>query len=213
MLVDFALLRNQLQAGLDELILPHQTKEWPYSGDKPMLPLAQVNVEELHVVPNSLEDIAFITIFIDCEALPIDHNPNGSGWLIRTYKNINSLKPIEPPDQISPIKPFPMKPRVYEKDYPCWEDVAGSVPEELDENYYDLFDNLGGFKIGGWPTLIQAEIFWAPWNKHPANPEYVFQIDTEEKAHWSWGDGGVGYFGRGTAKDHEDTWVLEWQCY
>ncbi|MHC4974852.1 MAG: DUF1963 domain-containing protein, partial [Planctomycetota bacterium] len=77
----------------------------------------------------------------------------------------------------------------------------------------DLFENTPGFKLGGWPTLIQSEIFWAPWNRHPAAPEYVFQIDSTAKGNWSWGDGGVGYFGRGTAPGKTDEWALAWQCY
>jgi hypothetical protein len=74
-------------------------------------------------------------------------------------------------------------------------------------------DDTPEFKLGGWPTLIQSEIFWAPWNRHPAAPEYVFQIDSTGKGNWSWGDGGVGYFGRGTAPGKTDEWALAWQCY
>ena len=78
--------------------------------------------------------------------------------------------------------------------------------------YYDLFRNVSGLKLGGWPSLIQSEIYWAPWNKYPAAPEYVLQIDSEPKALWAWGHGGVGYFGRGTAEGYEDEWACEWQC-
>ena len=87
------------------------------------------------------------------------------------------------------------------------------LPPEVEEDYVDLFENVQGFKLGGWPTLIQSEIYWAPWNKHPASPEYVFQIDSTEKGNWAWGDNGLGYFGRGTAPGHEDVWTLSWQCY
>lgn len=64
-----------------------------------------------------------------------------------------------------------------------------------------------------WHTLIQSEIYWAPYNQHPAKPEYIFQIDSTEKGNWMWGDNGVGYFGRGTKEGHEDEWTIEWQCY
>ncbi len=53
--------------------------------------------------------------------------------------------------------------------------------------YHELLENRHCSKIGGWPSLIQSEIFWAPLNRHPADPEYVLQIDTEPKAHWAWG--------------------------
>jgi uncharacterized protein YwqG len=75
-----------------------------------------------------------------------------------------------------------------------------------------MFEHHPESKIGGWPYLIQSEVFWAPENRHPANPEYVFQIASERKAHWQWGDGGIGYFGRGTG-DATEAWTLSWQCY
>ncbi len=62
----------------------------------------------------------------------------------------------------------------------------------------------------GWPG--GREIYWAPLNKHPANPEYVFQIGTEPLADFAWGDQGVGYFGRGTGAAR-DQWTFSWQCY
>jgi hypothetical protein len=103
-------------------------------------------------------------------------------------------------------------PRVVEEDFPCWEDVDVELPEHIMDNFVDLFPNTPGFKLGGWPTLIQSEIYWAPWKRHPAAPQYVFQIDSDEKARWSWGDRGIGYFGRGTIPGREDEWTLEWQC-
>ena len=104
-----------------------------------------------------------------------------------------------------------MRGRIVEKDYPCWEDLPVDVSDTIDDKYYDLFQNVDGFKLGGWPSLIQSEIFWAPWNKHPAKPKYVFQIDSDPKANWNWGDGGVGYFGRGTVAGMEDEWAFECQ--
>jgi uncharacterized protein YwqG len=105
-----------------------------------------------------------------------------------------------------------MRPKVVEEDYPEWEDVPCAVPPEADDKYYDLFPNVPGFKLGGWPTLVQSEIYWAPGQKHPISPEYVFQIDTTEKGNWMWGDSGVGYFGRGTVAGRRDEWAIEWQC-
>jgi hypothetical protein len=105
-----------------------------------------------------------------------------------------------------------MRPKVVEDDFPCWEDVPIDLPDDVSDRYYDVYHNVPGTKLGGWPTLVQAPIFWAPWNKHPAAPEYVFQVDSSEKAGWSWGHDGVGYLGRGTAPGKEDEWALAWQC-
>ena len=185
---------------------------WPHYQGKPMHALAQINLTELPFKPSGLEEFEFITIFIGPDELPVDE-PNGTKWVIRTYDSLADLIPLEETESGSWLKPFPMKPREIDEDYPCWEDVPIECPEEIDNDYYDLFENVGGFKLGGWPTLIQSEIFWAPWNKHDACPEYVFQIDTTEKGNWMWGDNGVGYFGRGTAEGKENEWALVWQCY
>ncbi len=106
-----------------------------------------------------------------------------------------------------------MRPRIVEEDFPCRDDVPIELDKDVEDNYGDLFENTNGLKLGGWPTLIQSEVWWAPLNRHPAAPEYVFQVDSTEKGNWSWGDGGVGYFGRGTAPGHEDEWACEWQCF
>lgn len=184
---------------------------WPCFDNKPMHALAQVNLLEFQDKPSGLEDIDVLALFIGPDKLPLD-TPNGDGWLIRAYKNISDLVPIHRVESCSGIKKLPMKCRVVENDYPCWEDVAHDLPEELEERYYDVFTNTDGFKFGGWPSLIQSEIYWAPFNKHVANPQYVFQIDSTDKGNWAWGDAGVGYIGRGTAEGRVDDWALAWQC-
>jgi len=187
-------------------------EDWPMQNGKPMHALAQINLTDFAFKPEGLERVDFITVFVGPEELPVD-TPNGNNWEIRIYENLSDLVPLNQLDTGSWIKPFPMKSRVVEEDYPCWEDVPVECPEEIEDDYYDLFDNVSGFKFGGWPTLIQAEIFWAPWNQHEAIPEYMFQIDTTEKGNWMWGDNGVGYFGKGTAEGKENEWALSWQCY
>lgn len=191
-------------AGVDET--------WPFCDGKPMHALCQLNIGEMPFPAPGLEDIGFVTVFIGADKLPC-HSPNGADWCLRTYPSTKSLVPLERVDSGSVIKPFAMRPRIIEEDYPCWEDVNIQLPDDLDDAYFDHFENVGGLKLGGWATLVQAQIFWAPWNRHPAVPEYVFQIDSTDKGNWMWGDSGVGYFGRGTAKGHTDEWACEWQCY
>ncbi|MCP5021089.1 MAG: DUF1963 domain-containing protein [bacterium] len=185
---------------------------WPLMGEKPMVPLCQVNLTNLPIPIPRLEDIALLTVFVGPEELPGDE-PNGTNWAIRTYSSLEDLVPVEKPQLPGIVRPFPMQPRVLEADYPCYEDVAFELPPGLSEDYYDICDNVLGFKLGGWPTLIQSEIWWAPHNDHPASPEYVFQIDSTEKGNWMWGDSGVGYFGRGTTSTQRDEWSIQWQCY
>lgn len=195
--------------GRVRVALPHEI--WPSHNEKPMLPLCQINCAELPYKPEVLSDTALISVFVSQDNLP-DDTPNGEGWVLRTYTSLEGLVQIDDPKSTMPIKPFPVRWDVIEEDYPCWEDVEMKLPPDIEERYYDLFENRDGSKVGGWPSLIQSEIFWAPWNQHPASPAYVFQIDSEEKAQWQWGDAGVGYFGRGTGYS-TDQWALSWQCY
>ncbi len=194
------------------VLLGAKGDEWPISNGKPMLPLAQINLEKLPFKPTGLENLSFLSIFIDSENLPIS-TPNGLGWKVFSYKSQALLTPLTQPITTSNIRPFPMKAKIIEEDFPCWEDVEIELPDDVHENYYDLFENANGIKLGGWPSLIQSEIFWAPYNQHPAKPKYLFQIDSVPKSGWGWADGGVGYFGRGTESSSLNEWVMEWQCY
>ncbi|MDJ0941527.1 MAG: DUF1963 domain-containing protein [Woeseiaceae bacterium] len=201
---------NSSWFGAVNLATPEQS--WPESNGKPMHALCQINIADLPFRTPGLEDIDFLSVFIGPDELPSDEL-NGTNWCLRTYRAGERLVALEQVDSGSVIRPFPMRPIVIEEDFPMWEDVEIDLFEQIAGDYYDHFDNVGGLKLGGWPTLIQSEIFWAPWNKHPANPRYVFQIDSTEKGNWTWGDSGVGYFGRGTAQGYTDEWACEWQCY
>lgn len=191
--------------------LPGET--WPVWNGKPMMPLCQFNLKEIPYLPDNLVDIALIAVFVQQDDLPMFHTANGDQWLLRAYTALTDLVVIPEPADQGYIKPFPIRWEIVEEDYPTWDDASSlDLPAEIRENYDDLFDTQQGTKIGGWPFTAQSEIYWAPLNEHPANPEYVFQIDSETKAHWAWGDSGFGYFGRGTGI-FRDQWTLEWQCY
>lgn len=195
--------------GRVNLALPGE--EWPTHEGKPMYALAQIDLTQLPFRPPRLDDLEVITVFID-DDLPAGDGPNGDGWCLRAYPDRSALVPLAQVETGSYIKPFPMRPEIIEEDYPKWEDVSIELPPDIDERYYDLFENAEGFKLGGWPFLVQSEIQWAAWG-HPAQPEYVFQIDSSDRAGWMWGDSGVGYFGRGTRPGHTDEWAMSWQCY
>jgi hypothetical protein len=186
-------------------------EEWPRSGGAPMHALGQINLADLPFRPPRLADIEMITLFIGPGQLPVDE-PNGQNWCLRAYRSLPELVAIQAPGTDSGIQAFPMRPKAVEEDFPIWDDLPIELSDDDFETYYDRYPNVPGLKLGGWPTLIQGEISWAPWNNHPAAPEYVFQVDSSEKAGWRWGDGGVGYFGRGTAPGKEDEWALAWQC-
>ncbi len=185
---------------------------WPQTEGRPMHALCQVNLTEMPFRPPRLDNIELLTVFIGPDQLPIDA-PNGSNWCLRSYASIKQLAPLARVETSSRIRPLPMRPRTIEEDFPSWEDAAAELQADLPDDYDDQFPNAGGFKLGGWPKLIQSQITWAQDDTHPAAPEYVFQIDSTEKGNWMWGDGGVGYFGRGTLPGHENEWACVWQTY
>lgn len=193
-----------------------------------MLPLAQIDLTQLPFSPPGFEGIAFITLFI-CEDVQTlsEEDINGSCWALRTYKSLDELIPLEIPETIdaSRFEPRQMHFAEIENEYPNWEDAftvygkmpieeedfknAPEIPEEVSENYHSNYGNSPNSKLAGWPTLIHSEIFWAPWNKHPANPKYMFQLQHEEVA--DWGGYGFLYFGKGTTLDTENEWFVSSQ--
>ena len=107
-------------------------------------------------------------IFVDPDAVIEEMG----AWSIRVYSRLEDLVPLKAPATMkSEIKALPMRARVVEEDYPIYDDVVDQIPEEIEDDYADEFKNISGFKLGGWPTLIQSEISWEPSNAHPAKPE------------------------------------------
>lgn len=184
-------------------------ESWPESNGKPMIALCQINLNELPFRPDGLEDIDFITLFIDSSYFPSD-DTDCDNWCLRTYRNTDDLIEMPCIETGSSIIPFPMRPEVIE-DYPCWDDLPIDCPEELEEDFYSLFPNQSGFKLGGWPTLLQSEIFWS--SNEEFNPTFIFQVDSIEKCNWVLADGGIAYLGRETVKGKLDEWFISWQSY
>lgn len=186
---------------------------WPMHDGVPMHALCQINLTELPFRPAHLDDLAMIAVFIGPTQLPVDE-PNGQNWCLRAYKDLDTLCTLAQPNVRSPIKSFPMKPRLVDKDFACLDDVSElGIDIDDEDEYKERCPNIDGLKLGGWPSLIQSTIYWTGQTNDLINPEYVFQIDSCEKALWQWGDGGVGYFGRGTSEGHKDAWALTWQCF
>jgi hypothetical protein len=192
-------------------------ENWP-AGEKgqPMHAICQINLTELPFRPTLLQDTAFLSVFIDPES-HYDRGgvPNGTCWLLRAYKTLEHLRPVQIPEAHFAIKPLPLTPEIIEQDYPCHDNVPWEILDWFNnhgEKYYDHFSTTNGLKLGGWPSLVQSELYWE-YNQLPSQPDFTFQIDSEEKAGWYWGDAGVVYFGRGMAPGQEDTWSIDAQCY
>lgn len=179
-----------------------------------MIPLMQLNLENLLFVPESLKEIKLLTIFVS-QNLPCDIAPNGSNWVVREYRDVSKLQKKEFSNPSLQLKPFPLKPTVIPEDFPIWDDsysfpenIADEIlrleDEEIIENYFDTFDIQYEHKLGGYPTYCQSGIYFGE------GFEFVMQIMSDEKVGFSIGDAGILFL----AKNKETgEWRLYWDCY
>jgi hypothetical protein len=171
-----------------------------------LFPLLQINVGELPAVPPELAGTALLVVFLDIEEIPFDE-PHGQGWCIREYSSLDGLEPL--PDYPEPNRPRPFAVRwfVGEPEGPDWEDAwdlvdLAAVNDDpgVSEEFHERFANSERTKVGGYPHCIQ----------HGAGLEgYVFQVGSEEKAHWNLVDNGVAHF----FKSPGGQWRWECQFY
>jgi hypothetical protein len=201
---------NPFASWFGKVLVAGAGENWPAVHGKPMCPLCQINLNEFPFKPQLISNLAFITIFIDPDEIPRDEDANGTSWCLRAYSSTDELIPLAQVKTASSIKPFPMLPEVIEQDFPHYDDCPVTIPTRFEEDYSTRFPTADGIKFGGWPLLIQGEL---DWNSAAAEPAFVFQIDSIEKAHWQWGDGGIAYFGRAPTAEYQQEWWFSWQCY
>lgn len=196
-----------------DVLLAQEGEGWPHwypsSSKDPvyLTPLAQFNLTEAPYVPEKLNKYKLITVFIDAEELPYDR-PHGEGWLVRAYESFDNLVPLKRPNVEFPIKPFPIRWTIAENEGPSWEDAC-NITDMTEFNlvkdsdlYYEKYKNSERTKLGGFPALLQGTLKFGI-------DDFMFQIGTEEKAEWMWGDCGIGYFGL----TNGGKWLFEWTCY
>ena len=183
--------------------LPHEI--WPTYQERPMYALCQINLDSLPFVPPCVRDLVYISVFVSNVAVG-SGSANDSRWCLRAYRDFSRLVPMDIVETGSPIRTLSMEPDVVD-DFPCWGDVDVTLPGEIASSYYDIFDNVEGFKIGGWPTTVGGCLEWSA-----PSTEFVFQIDSTAVGNWVWGDGGIGYFGRNTKLLVSD-WELKYLDY
>ncbi|MGI2035709.1 DUF1963 domain-containing protein [Rhizobium panacihumi] len=171
---------------------------------EPMVPLLQIRVDELPFVPEQISHAALIVLF-RAPSAPLTATPHGEGWLIREYTTLDGLQPF--PAVEAPFKSFPVQWTRADDDSPGWEDAWSLLDltsinrdEAAFDRFFDEFARYSATKVGGYPYEIQ----------HGAGVEdFVFQVGSEDKAHWMWGDSGVAYFHR----TEDGTWRFDCQFY
>lgn len=168
-------------------------------NNKPMVPIATMFVEESNYIPEALQGIKLITVFMDFEFW----NNLGAGdykdfFEIRTYTSLDNLEKCDYTSE--EILPFPLVAKKVENEFPQWEDLGDSneplfdiiLKLEKDEGvdyYTDIFEeNNSCHKFGGYPSTIQGGMCFDD------GYEFVMQISSDEKADMNIVDGGNFYF-------------------
>lgn len=179
-------------------------EQWPLNNGQPMIPLLQVRTDELPYRPADLNSVALFNVFVGPQELPVDIAENGAGWILRSYSGLDGLSPLASAHSL--VRPFPVRWRMSELEGPQWQDAWGlqdltefnRIPNSTDL-FYDRYKRHEYTKVGGWPSYIQSPV---------DSGDFVFQIGSEEKPGWMWGDNGNGYFFIRAGK-----WFLHWDCF
>ena len=174
-----------------------------------MIPLLQLCIDNLPLIPKALSKTKVITVFIASE-LPFEITPNGKEWILREYTESDELviKDLKNPSSL--LKAFPLKPKIIKEDYPVFD--GGGLANELEErileleesgvidDYGELLDNVYGHKLGGYPSFCQ------PGPDFGKGFEFVFQVASDEKVNLNIVDDGTFFF----VKNHQ---TEEWKYY
>lgn len=211
---------------------PTQAKPVLDKAGKPLYALAQFYLPALPFVPEKLNHVTWLTVFLGEELpdrpsrLPLNElNDDGEtknraeGWLIREYTVADELVTFEFPQQGIP-KPFPLKPFFKDQDFPLWD--GGGVPYEIEKeictldnfgdednpdklNYYEdiVGDNHSYLhKFGGYPSFCQSGVSFEGF-------DFMFQISSDDKANFNVVDSGSLLFFR----NDEGEWLLYYDFY
>lgn len=186
-------------------------------SERPLFFICQLNLSEAPFVPEFLQDVKLLTVFMDVEARRLGRE-NGDGWLLRAYSRLDGLQPLAIPTTATVPRGFEVR---YEQvdDHPLGDDPELKVVPGFNRKDAKL-EHIFRTKIGGYASNIQSVQWWWDTNhpeeklrEHPSRPRYCFQIASEEKVGLYWGDNGFLYFARGTAANCGSQWFLDSQCY
>lgn len=178
----------------------HKDEELPTDSDgMPMVPLLQLPLFALPLVPEPLKRTQMLTVFCSRNYMPGDKD-FASRFCIRQYTDTTELvrKELIHPD--SYIKPFPLSFQVVEDDRPSWDsaDMPHALQMEIlkledDETLdFDYFEDVGNAyqstKLGGYAAYIQGS------QGFPDGYEFLLQIASDFKANFNIVDSGNFYF-------------------
>jgi hypothetical protein len=175
-----------------------------------MIPLAQLYLKNLPYVPETVEGIELITLFISTE-FPQPFDEMGNSWVIREYPSLEGLVRKEIVSPSSFIEPFPLRSERFELDCPLWEDgdkmlssmrndiIALEQSGEI-ESYYDIIEHYYAHKLGGYPSSSsQSGVDFGD------GFEFVFQIASDPDMKLNVGDNSSFMFAR---NQNSNRWVM-----
>ena len=168
----------------------------------PMLPLAQVYLPALPSVPQVLDGVKLITVFLAQDLIGKSPEQMDGLWKVREYSDVNELVIKELSNPRSQIRPFPLQPKFAADDTPVW-DGGGLEPDVVHEilelkrsvglYYSDVTAGLEYYnctKLGGYPSFCQSGVSFGD------GFQFVFQISSDEKAGFNVIDGGSLMFAK-----------------
>lgn len=170
-----------------------QGESWPMYDGRALAPVVQIAVSDLPYVPESLQDIRYLCIFIhpDDPETVIDDMP---GLVIRAYGD-EDLMPLEMPEYLNRTsEPTILDFETY-PDYPC-DYQYPSIRQYISRNdyrgeakTYNWGSELADFpvdicrandcRIAAWPRWIQ-------WPEDSDGTDFILQIDNYDL--WEYGD-------------------------
>ena len=183
--------------------------------------LGQFNLTEAPHVPELLQDISLITVFVSPSENEgerwIEDAMDGDNFAIRAYSSLEGLQPMAFPEGY-PYASWPGTELVWEQgqDFPTCEDPDRLDPADLDleleendeEDLFCLCDsNLRQTKVGGYVSMFGylQECFWS----EEGDMRPVLQIMDHPELNLKWGSmsGGVHIF-RGAEPGLADLWKI-----
>ncbi|QCI10763.1 DUF1963 domain-containing protein [Pseudomonas putida] len=178
-----------------------------------MLPYAQFHLPALPYCSPALKGIRVLTVFLS-QRLPQPFEPMGSNWLVREYRDDQTLVRKDLTVPHSHLKPFPLKAERIAEDWPLWD--GGGVPVEVEDHvlelerqgkldcYYDLVTHCYEHKIGGYPSFCQSGV------EPEEGFEFVFQICSDAKINLNVVDSGSLMFWKNPTTG---AWALYYDFY
>lgn len=189
-------------------------EKWPHDNQNlPMQFIAQLNLTEAPYVPELLQDIALLTIFVGSRCIE-EEFVRGS-WELRSYGTLDGLELVAAaPRPWHWLKGFECRWKEI-LDYPCYDDNLMRLPagynleDDLPEEIHGL--NIKRSKVGGFASTIQHAVGFQALTEHSDETvNFVLQIDSEEKSRLMWADNGTLYIGRRLGTDQ---WFASCQFY